>query len=40
LLDPFLALPEHGWNPERLAYQRGARDAYKKVIDALKEIST
>lgn len=35
---PFLALPEQGWSAEKLAYQRGARAAYGKVLACLKEI--
>lgn len=35
---PFLALPERGKTVESLAYQRGARDAYLAVIDALEEL--
>ncbi len=34
---PFLALPEQGWTPEKMAYQRGAKHAYEAVISALKE---
>ena len=34
---PFLALPEDGHTIESLAYRRGLRDAYQKVLDALKE---
>jgi hypothetical protein len=32
---PFLAVPEHGYTPEKLAYRRGARDAYIEVLKAL-----
>jgi hypothetical protein len=32
---PFLALPEDGWTAEKLAYQRGARDAYLAVLKLL-----
>jgi hypothetical protein len=35
---PFLGLPEHGWTPERLAYRRGARDAYAAVLEALRGV--
>jgi len=35
---PFLALPEDGDTPETLAYRRGARDAYKNVLDALENL--
>jgi hypothetical protein len=34
---PFLALPEAGGNPVILAYRRGARDAYQRVLDTLLE---
>ena len=34
---PFLALPEEGWTPEKLAYWRGAKHAHEAVISALKE---
>ncbi|HEY1441361.1 MAG TPA: hypothetical protein VGF65_11095 [Mycobacterium sp.] len=34
---PFLALPEHGFTTENLAYRRGARDAYTKVLVVLME---
>ena len=40
LKPPFLALPEQGWTVEKLAYQRGARDAYKAVLDALREVKS
>lgn len=35
---PFLALPERDETAETLAYWRGARDAYQKVIDTLREL--
>ena len=37
LKPPFLALPEE-MSTEQAAYRRGARDAYLKVIEAIKEI--
>lgn len=37
---PFLALPEQGWTADKLAYQRGARDAYKAVLEVLKQLKT
>jgi hypothetical protein len=35
---PFLALPENGDTAETLAYRRGARDAYRNVLDTLKAL--
>jgi hypothetical protein len=34
---PFLALPEHGLTAETLAYRRGARDAYKLILDEVRK---
>jgi hypothetical protein len=39
LAPPFLALPEHGYTAEVLAYRRGVRDAYSVVLKALGEQS-
>lgn len=35
---PFLALPEDGWTLEKLAYQRGMKDAYTKVVVELRKV--
>jgi hypothetical protein len=39
LAPPFLALPECGETADLLAYRRGARDAYRACLQALKELS-
>ena len=38
LTPPFMTLPEDGVSGEKLAYRRGARDAYIKVVASLREI--
>jgi hypothetical protein len=35
---PFLALPERGETAEQMAYRRGLRDAYTKVLIALNGV--
>lgn len=35
---PFLALPERGETAEQMAYRRGVRDAYTKVLTVLSEL--
>lgn len=39
LTPPFLALPEHGLTPEKLAYRRGARDAYIIALAEFKKLA-